>query len=293
MAVADVAAALAWPILVGVILIVYRKSIPKLIAELAPRISGFSFGLLSFQFREARGFEPTFPAGLYDARSGALSGFTSAAPELLKQVEKDAPVDYAVFDLGKGGEWITSRLYFIVATLQKKRALRCVVFLDSFGEQDRHFAGSLEPNEVLWTLTRRYPWLEVSFAKAEDDATMNTWPGTTFLQSLLQIYLNGLQKPSNSPVDSTWVLLPQSQTNEHSAWLDSGTFRDLFGDIANRFAIHKEEFLQMTSGEQAKLILIQRGTFVAVVDQSEQFDKLIDRHDLLERIARDLVLKSR
>ena len=70
---AALACALAWPILVGVLLIVYRKGIQKFLEQLIPRLTGFSAGPFSIELGEAKAIEPELEVGAFDPQGTHIS----------------------------------------------------------------------------------------------------------------------------------------------------------------------------------------------------------------------------
>jgi hypothetical protein len=75
--------------------------------------------------------------------------FTSAPEELSKFFEEgDEAFDYAVFDLGDGRKWLTSRLFVFATMLERMRGIRCCVFLESSGVVEKRFVATASPNAV-------------------------------------------------------------------------------------------------------------------------------------------------
>ena len=92
--------------------------------------------------------------------------FTSDRSELPKLLSGDGDYDYAVFDLGDGWRWLTSRLFIFATMLERMRGLRCCVFFESSGRVSKRFLGTAEPAAVRWAFAHRYPWLNPAFADA-------------------------------------------------------------------------------------------------------------------------------
>lgn len=101
----------------------------------------------------------THYGGRFDLRkitpASELIVFTSDSFDIFWQFKDDETFDYAVIDLGKGQEWLTSRLYIFAIMLERMRGLRCFVFLETKDEIDQRFLGIASPREVRWALARR------------------------------------------------------------------------------------------------------------------------------------------
>src|SRR6266581_3381035 len=116
----DIAAlvnAVAWPILLVVILLVYREAIPDIAKSLASRVSKLEFAGISIELAIAKPFVPDWsgsPTAL-DLRHKATSiqVTDSTAGTFLSQLAEEGTADYALVNLGNGQEWLTSRLFIM------------------------------------------------------------------------------------------------------------------------------------------------------------------------------------
>ncbi len=290
---AALAGALAWPILVGVLLIVYRKGIQKFLEQLIPRLTGFSAGPFSIELGEAKAIEPELEVGAFDPQGTHISGFTSAAPDLLQQVAEGPPFDYMTINLAEGNNWLVSRLYLFTAILQRTRGLRCVVFVDSGNGVRNRLVGFADSNVVCRALIGIHPWLETAFATVSENSLKYKYPGQSASSMYTQIvleYLKAIEAPI-APVDAPdWVPLLVG-TWEHSKWLNSITIEQILGEYLEQSYVQKTDLLMMTKVNQARLVLSMKGTFVAVVNQDKRFDSLIDRQELAEKVVRDIISK--
>ena len=207
-----VAGALAWPVLLGLLLVVYRKDIREFARKIAPAIQGVTLGPVSFQFATANGEEPFLGSQTIDLRNSPLAAAqvlsSSAGSELAGLlVGIGPPLDYAVFNLGQGDKWITSRLYLFAVILQRMRSLKRIVFVER--TQDgvrRHFVGMADPNKIAWALAHSYPWMEAAFASATvsamglynnasalDDPVNSSSVIQNLIQNLIQNYITNLE----------------------------------------------------------------------------------------------------
>lgn len=203
--VAELANAVAWPVLVGVLLVVYRRNIEEMGRKLGPRIQGLTLGPVSFQFATATGVEPLLGSDTVDLRSSsaqtASQVLTSTSGPKLVSLLPGSRLDYVIFDLGQGDKWLTSRLYLFAVILHRIRYLRSIIFVEKTTEGIRHhFVGSADPTELAWALAHSYPWMEAALSvaigsslgiynnTALDDA-QNEW----LIENVIQNYIKSLE----------------------------------------------------------------------------------------------------
>ena len=157
--------ALAWPVLTILAVLVFRKPLIQLgraIGERATKLSVFNVGIeLLPAATPSAGTtleniqrEPS-PAQLHDSTR-----------MLFQQVQDNTPADYAVVDLGDGGEWLTTRLFIGAVMVRRMRGLESFVFVETAANVDRRFLAVADARQLRWALAQRYPWLEVAFARA-------------------------------------------------------------------------------------------------------------------------------
>jgi hypothetical protein len=93
---------------------------------------------------------------------------------------------------------------------------------------------------------------------------------------------------SSTPAED-WVTL-QGQTGqayaEHASWIRNGEhLLALLGKVISRARVTETRSTKRT--ELRRMVLRQAGDFVAVVDEDNQFQRLIDRKAFVDRLARD------
>src|SRR5215207_5599488 len=161
----DFIGVVAWPVVVLVGLFLFRKPLSTFMTKLGDRVTRLSILQFAIELTPAKeGFAIPDKYG-----SLTSSHFTSDPEELPKLLSGDGDYDYAVFDLGEGRSWLTSRLFIFATMLQRMSGLRCCVFVDSSGTVSKRFLGTAEPAAVRWALACRYPWLEPAFADVYAD----------------------------------------------------------------------------------------------------------------------------
>jgi len=229
------------------------------------------------------------------------------ATELFKQFEDNKVADYVVIDLGTGQNWLTSRLYIFAIMLERMRGLRCFVFLATRDDINQRFLGIASPDKIRWALARRYPWLEMAFAKVYFDSSENSHitPGLRILsatgaldrelaQEVVYHFLSNpniqqLLPPNTSPNpdDGEWEFLRTKdgqQLWEHAKWLDATLLGQDLSDILQQDeSTWLKESPSASYTEQARSIIRRNVSFVALVDEQKRFKSLIDRQGFLER----------
>lgn len=160
--------ALAWPLVVLVIVLAYRRELPALVRGLLSRVSRISFATLSVDV-SLSSMEPDAFAGLraVDDRVAAEVPFDSATG-LFFFVQSGSPVDSVVVDLSAPGGWLTSRIYLLCALAPVLRGVRCVVFVETHHRRPR-FIGLSSPDAVQRALGARCDWFPKALADAQFD----------------------------------------------------------------------------------------------------------------------------
>jgi hypothetical protein len=93
----------------------------------------------------------------------AIGQFASGVPDilgLLKPPQQSQSADYAVFALGSGDKWLTSRLHLFSLLLHRMHCLRYCVFVYDAPDVPGPSLGFATTEAVRWSLALRYPKLE-------------------------------------------------------------------------------------------------------------------------------------
>ena len=103
--------------------------------------------------------------------AGNITPVTQASGEsqLQRLIAHVSPGDYLVIPLGKGKNWITSRLFLFAVLLKQTKRLRFIVFTEAAGDVRNRYLGSVTVEHLRWALGGRYPWLEVAYAQVLSD----------------------------------------------------------------------------------------------------------------------------
>ncbi|TXG87313.1 MAG: hypothetical protein E6R14_01630 [Thermomicrobiales bacterium] len=169
----DVAAMLGaflWPVVLLIVLLLYRKEIPKLTEAVLRRVNKFAFAGIEVQLAEVKTIEPAWggPSSSVDLRHQARSTEIndSYVATFITQL-RDAPQsEIAEVDLGQGEDWLSSRLYIMAILFARYKGVQALVFLDTALGVTRRYVGWADADVFRWALARRYPWLECAYARA-------------------------------------------------------------------------------------------------------------------------------
>jgi hypothetical protein len=325
----DIAAlisAIAWPLVVVVVLLTYGKAIPELIGAIGRGIKKVEFAGVSIELAMATPAASQWqgvPKSLDLRRSATSVEFPdptdtnltdSSALAFVAQLTEGGTGDYAEVDLGRGGEWLTSRLYIMANLFPRTRGVKVFVFLETVGEVRKRFVGWANPAQLRWALARRYPWLETAYADAYSTVLkysqvvssegrlgspgFRSDPGPSL--HLLHQFLASIQSPPQpSPVLSPgspaigasgappeWVVVsPESNTFEHAQWITGELLEDLLGPDLTVSAV-TDPGAATQGANLAGAILGQPGDFVAVTRSDGRLEYVVKRQELADLLAR-------
>jgi len=318
----DVAAlvnAILWPLVILIILFLYRKRIPSLFEWFASRVTRIGFAGFSLELAAAKPFIPEWTRGKFDLRRRATSVQVddSTAKTFLDQLQEDSNADCAEVDLGTGKEWLTSRLFILAIVLARMKGIQHFVFMETSINGRKQYVGYAEAEKIRWDFSRRYPWFEEAYAAAystvldEYQARIVSNQGRlgrkdwesdpTVSIELVKEFLARVQMEQRSELeDSTnWIdiekdqnedygFVPRQRTYEHADELDSQLVEDILKSDLMRFTISSVELRSKNTKEQLKTLLPFRDRFIAVTSEDGRFEYLVDRAIILEQVAREL-----
>jgi hypothetical protein len=312
---ANIAGVFTWPIVTLIVLLAYRRNIAGLIGALGGRVTKLSVFKVELELATSESSAPSVV--LNQLRDTTQAAVADSAGALFTQLQDSTPADFAIIDLGRGDEWITSRLFIAAALLERMRGLRAMVFVESRQWLPGYFLAVASPSVVRWSLARRYPWLELAYATATEKAIAVTFPppyftpipGTATAKDLAseetivtsdwgtldgrraevftREFLSSIQYFTGTPTPPTsqgWVDL--NGYRERAAWLTSQLLRELLP--AAVFDLQMNEMRDEPQVRRARAVLRRPGDFVALVDADQRFKRLVDRRMLLEEAAQQL-----
>lgn len=180
--VAEVVKALAWPLAVAVLLLLFRRPLSRFMEQIAGKITKVSVFEVSLELATV----PSAPTPWLDPQvwagtelfGGAVT--TTTIMTLFERIRDDTVWEYLIVDLKDGRSWLESRLYLFTALLQQMGGLRCVIFVRSTESEYQRFIGMARPEDVRSALEKKYLWfrpiLNQSFCAAALAAIVDTRP---------------------------------------------------------------------------------------------------------------------
>ena len=298
----DLLKTFAWPLVVGFALYLFRRPIIELVSQIIKRAKRLSVYSVSVDLASLEELTPPWSVGTVDVRQlTSAEIFDSYSDTLFTELLSTQISDFAIVDLGKGKEWLTSRLYVFSLVLGEIKNLKAFVFLESIGGHRRRFLGTATPASVRRKLAVTYPWFEEAFisalskvytspveqvgvSKYTNEAAIFSgavqWKVTQFVRQLVE----NLQRTTTPPDDEMHSYLEigtEPQTWERAYWIDGERLeRDLAGILNYSWCEDSPDIPRKTLIES---IIRRPGPFVAKVDEDRRFLSLVDKNALLER----------
>ncbi len=281
------------PIVILIVIFYFRNSIKSFLEKLAPRISKVQAFGVTIELSKSKELKPSWISDTNDDFRGLTPSyaFDSGASNLIQIITSNPDTNYAIIDLEYGSIWLTSRLYIFSVLFDLYTNIEYLVFVDSDGSKTYQFIGYANLKDIRWALAKTYPWLEKAFAEAYNNYYLNeevSLPeNPDSAASVVQTFLASIQLPNapQPPEDAKkWVEpKPGMNTWEKSRWIDRYTlFTNLGHVIRKEYVI---DSMNQTKEERIRAILRQNGPLVAILDQDNSFQTLIDREALLETVT--------
>jgi hypothetical protein len=314
--VVEVIKALAWPLLAGFALYLFRVPLVELAGQIARRASKVSVFEISVELATLPELRPSWSAGTENVRqltSAAI--FDSFSQTLFQELLSPGRADYAIADLGAGREWLTSRLFIFALVLGAVRDLRAFVFLETVPGTRRRFLGVATTANIRRAQGARYPWLEEAFVRAlregyppdppnlapgpavpadvvgqsrfsNQRSPLDVSQGDGRLRYAVQVFIEKLHRKTTPPAgegESYLELGTSPQEWERAHWIDGERLeRDLGGVLDDEWVEDSPDVPRSVLSDA----LIRRTTpFVALVDKDRRFHGLVDRHTLLSQMS--------
>jgi hypothetical protein len=303
---AAVVGAIAWPLVIAALIVALWRHLPWVVEVLARRLQSVSFMGVTAAFAQASAAppEPVTVPSIKDPQPAAW--LSSNLPALMGFLRRPGREDYAIVDLQQGRSWLTSRLYLFTSLLTRMRGIRCVVFLAT--QSPQKFVGMADPQQLLWSLAARQPWLEKAYAQAlakafvimpgeqnvrptESNGSLDEMTATMLANNFLadpniQQQVGASPWPSNESVS-----LPKAEpvTFEHATWLNPQEVGALLGNMLVTEPVICES-ADRSEREQIQTVIAhppapRQPAFVPVLDPNGQFLRLQDRTAIINAVA--------
>ena len=296
--------AVIWPAAVALVLLVYRRPLVKVLTQ---RVSKISWAGFSLELATAVRPETWHRVALL--KEPTAQPVVDSGQALTQLIEGGERADSAHFDLGRGHEWLTTRLYLFARVLPQVLGVRCLVFLDARGGVPRRYVGLADPDAVRKALAARYDWLERAFADAQlgrpgvpptREALLDvlrsadlTRPGAA--QPVAERFLENpairRERQQAEDEEPGWLRLGETQPGkvreEHGEWIQDGAHLvKLLGDVLKRPLVERRGGI--STRELQRRAILEQGDFVAVVDDEGRFRQLLNRPALADALAREV-----
>jgi hypothetical protein len=283
--------ALAWPLAIGILVVMLRKPLTRFLEQVGGRIKASSAFQVSIELVTV----PTPPnpwssQELYEGDAligGAVS--TTTVMELFKRIQHTESWKYLIADVKNGKFWLISRLYLFCVILQNLRALECVVFVKTSDAARQRFIGVALAQDVSRALAARYPWLDQELAKAWSQTAPPriTEPLTPkAAEDIVNAFIGSIQATEQPANLDEWECLREGELWEHTKWLTTTRLNTAFDSVITR----RDEAAVVSTPDTprsalAQAILRRQGAFVALTNEEGGFKDLVDRTAVLERLA--------
>lgn len=301
----DVLQALTWPTVAVVLL---RGPLGRALEAIGGRATNVSvLNVLAFDLAPAPvvtlDWRVKYNTGLVDLRQlTSANVFDSYALSLFEQLSEPTPAEVAVVNLGKGNKWLTSRLFLFAILLEQQRGVRCLVFTETSDGVANRLLGLATP-EIVWrALADDDAGLVEAYERAVRGASGNL--GSTPLtprarldpdhaSSVARRFLDNIQRRARPPKqdEQSWQTFTGDGVTmwERTSWIDP---RDLPGDldeVIDRTAVVVEAPTTKPS-DRVRDVLLHRSQLVAIVDEHQRYEYVVDRAVMLDDAVRRILL---
>ena len=121
--------ALAWPLVVLLIAVVFRRPLALFVSAMGSRITKLS--LFKAELTLVPATAATTTPLLDDIRTATNSAMISdSARTMLDQVQSTPPADFALIALGDGKQWLTARLYISAVRMARSGGVNVFVCVE-------------------------------------------------------------------------------------------------------------------------------------------------------------------
>jgi hypothetical protein len=297
---------IVWPLVVIILAIVFRRQLRGAFTYVASNLKSFSVAGVSIELSE-RSAPPMVEAGSagVDIRSAGTEHNVndSTLRSFYEQIEVTSPLELAIVDLGRGHEWLTSRLYILSVILKRMRGLRAVVFVDDASDVHGHFVGICSSEVLRWRLARMFPIYEEALASGELRAANlpRIPPERPFFDNdegrfgdrnaaaeLLRGFLHHVQKPALNAGETAawWQALENPAVFECAKWIDAPFIERLLVGALDMAGVPLSQFQFADSWTRSRIIFEQRSPWMPLVGFDGRFHAWIDRSAVVESLAR-------
>lgn len=300
--VVELSKSLAWPAVAVLVGLAFWKPLSLFLTSMGGRINKLSAFKVEIELASAKSLPATslldeIKSETYHAPMGDSSG------QMLEQVQSTTPADYTLIELGRGREWLSTRLFIAAVMMQRMRGVQAIVFVEACETTERRFVAVVDAGRLRWILVQRYPWLEGALVSAmaqlyqypaEDPRTTQQQRITTDTgalepwqaQQFVRYFLEAVQtrdeaaRASLEPPDG-WLRF--RNYDERAEWLDRKLLDSLLP--GNTFEACIQPRYDDSRAKKSRALLRCRAPFVALLGDDGRFLRLLNRQKHLEELA--------
>lgn len=313
--------AIMWPFVTLILLAIYHKKIPGfvkallerldgLVKALSGRIKSIQWGGVNIDLADAKLFSPP-EIDTIENHILTSDMATSLTLPLLQLLADPKVSDYIILDLKEGKGWLSSRLFISSILFDNIKGIKAFVFVSSKKDSPQKYIGWAEPKKVRSALAIFFTKLEACYGAASKKVFEDFYEaGSHFSQNyksvedgqmlsalgnnLLVEFLRNVQADapdSNKKYD--WFELKGNPPKfEYATLLDENLLGGLPGIDLNTHSVQFATTDGTATSDKMKILLDKEQKFVAVTGKDHQFEKLIDRYELLEKVSETFVNQS-
>jgi hypothetical protein len=278
---------IAWPVVAIFGLFLFRKPLTNFLDVVGKRATEISIGSLGIKLPTMSEAPLSDDVLTFKAADPLMIVNDSAKSTLFNMFQGTEKFEFAVVNLGRGDQWLSSRLYIFALMLHRMKSLRCIVFVANGPDTETQFIGTTTPEKIRWSLARFQPWLETAYIQAQQttapliqDEHGAVDPGSA--EQIVRNYLSNITTPNATRIetDPEWVLLDSSQKWEHATWLSPDYLVAAFS-----YVLWTDTIVSSELKKEAKGLLSCSAPFVAKIKKNGEFVSLIDRMAFLDEMA--------
>jgi hypothetical protein len=286
----DLIRAVAWPVVVLVGFLLFRRELPKL----AQRVRSVSISQVSVEFTVQEFRPPPGMSSVVEVLQD-LPGRNfknDSILDLVKELQEERAAEYVVIDLSS--KWFTSRLFLYADLLDRVRRLPCMVFVETSDNISRRFIGIATPKDVCQALVEKEDWLADDYKAAYMEVNV----GPTFdpeMAKLVAVKFRAELQEGRDDINeddpeelAEWSVV--AGRDEHTTQVTVKALRQMLGPRLRTtdYILDSPDL----SEEERRRRVVLRGhgdgawvPFIAALDEERSFVRLLNRARLLEAVA--------
>ena len=309
-----------WPIVVGIAMFLYRKPLSTFIARLGHRVTKLSAFDISIELAALQ-TPPSLWTDLDNIQSSEMRGgevYSTAIMDLFQRIGADKPLDYQIIDVKDGRFWFVSRVFIFTIFLQAMLSLKCVVFVQTTGENRHRLLGLSSIEAIRMAFGHAFPWLERALENALNKHAPNflgpalprsiagemirsfieernmrlMWDPEVLLKTSNNCPIPEEKRPTDSIKSDEWQRLGKMNIWEHTHWLDLNIHQ--VSEAVTKSFFEPDESIyndspNTSTDKRIRELLLHKAPYIALVNSRGEFKCLLDRQKLAALVGETLV----